>query len=372
MKIGILTLPFNNNYGGLLQSYALQKFLINRGHEVVVISNHLKDNEATDLIVRFKKTLKTITGKQRRDEKRMKIKSQNMTQFVVDQMNCTEPIQIDHDFELLKAYNFDAYVVGSDQVWRFDYTGKNYAHYFLNFVDDHKAIKISFSASFGIDKWIKNESETRIISTLLNKFQAISVRENSGIKLCEDHLGITPKHLLDPIFLLDLEEYKKLITKHLHEKPTSHGKGLLVYMLDIDEDKKKAINVISETIKEEVFHVGLLQEYKGMVKKNSTYPPVSDWIAGFVTAKYILTDSFHGCAFAILFNKPFIVYGNPSRGMTRFNSLLDSFHLTSRLITHSNDLNKELITQMHCSIDTKEVINKYKNEVEHFLKAVSI
>lgn len=372
MKIAILTLPFNNNYGGLLQSYALQKYLISRGHEVMIIKNFLSDVGEINLKSRVKKILKVVIGKENRDNERMKNISKNMSQFVTDNMNCTTSIYNKKDLQLLEEYNFDTYIVGSDQVWRFDYTGNDFGKYFFDFIKNDTVNRISFAASFGIDNWSKNEYESKVISKLLNKFNAISVREKSGVSLCKDNLGLTPKHLLDPVFLLNIDDYEKLIHSKEVKKTSSDENGLLVYMLDIDDDKKKVINQISDTIKEVPFRVGLRQENEGKFNQEMVYPPVSNWIGGFLNAKYIITDSFHGCAFAILFNKPFIVYGNNSRGMTRFESLLDSFDLKSRFISNSRDLSKELINKEICFDKTKEVISKYKNDVNVFLNNVNI
>lgn len=371
-KIAILTLPFNNNYGGLLQSYALQKYLIGRGHEVMVIKNLQSNIEGVNIKLRIKKIIKIIIGKEKRHNERMKTISKNMAEFVTDNMNCTKPIYEEKDLQLLEEYNFDTYIVGSDQVWRFDYTGNDFSKYFFSFIKNDDVQRISFAASFGIDYWTKNESETKVIATLLNKFNAISVREKSGVSLCKDNLGITPQHLLDPVFLLDIKDYQKLIHNKEEPKKSLNEDGLLVYILDLNEDKKKVINLISDTIKQKPFSVGVQQENKGKFNQEMVYPPVSDWIEGFVNAKYILTDSFHGCAFAILFNKPFIVYGNPSRGITRFKSLLDSFNLESRFISNSKDLSNELITDNICFDKTKEVISQYRKDTSAFFEGVDI
>lgn len=371
-KIAILTLPFNNNYGGLLQSYALQRYLIGRGHEVMVITNLQSNIDEVNLKLRIKKIIKIIIGKEKRDNERMKTISKNMAEFVTDNMNFTKPMYEEKDLQLLEEYNFDTYIVGSDQVWRFDYTGNDFSKYFFNFLKSDSIKRISFAASFGIDNWTKNESETKVLATLLNKFNAISVREKSGVSLCKDNLGITPKHLLDPVFLLDIKDYQKLIHNKENPKKSFNENGLLVYMLDLNEDKKKVINLISNTIKEEPFSVGVQQENKGKFNQEMVYPPVSDWIEGFIKAKYILTDSFHGCAFAILFNKPFIVYGNASRGMTRFKSLLDSFNLESRFISNSEDLSNELITEKIYFDNTNEIIFQYKKNTNAFFEGVNI
>lgn len=371
-KIAILTLPFNNNYGGLLQSYALQRYLSDRGHEVMVIKNHLSNIEENHLKFRIKKFIKIIVGKEKRDNKRLKTISKNMNQFVTDNMNCTKPIYNEKALQLLEEYNFDTYIVGSDQVWRFDYTGSDFAKYFFSFLKSDTIKRISFAASFGIDNWTKNESETKVISSLLSKFDAISVREKSGVSLCQDYLDVTPNHLLDPVFLLDRKDFQELINKKEGQKDFSHENGLLVYMLDITADKRKVITLLSDTIKQKPFIVGVKQENKGKFNQEMVYPPVSDWIEGFVKAKYVLTDSFHGCAFAILFNKPFIVYGNSSRGMTRFESLLNSFNLESRFISNSKELSKELITKKICFDNIKEVICNYRKDVSVFFNSVNI
>lgn len=371
-KIAILTLPFNNNYGGLLQSYALQKYLAGRGHEVILISNVQSSLDKINLKFKIKNFIKIIIGKKAKDNERMRKISKNMLQFVNDNMSCTQPIYNEKDLFLLEKYNFDAYIVGSDQVWRFDYTGNDFGKYFFNFIKSDKVKRISFAASFGIDKWTKNEYDTKYLSSLIHKFQAISVREKSGVSLCNDNLGVTATHLLDPVFLLPINDYQKLIPKKEKTIDSLNDNGLLVYMLDYDEDKKKAVELISQTIKQKPFRVGVKQLNRGKFNQDMIYPSVSEWIDGFLKAKYIITDSFHGCVFAILFNKPFIVYGNNSRGLTRFDSLLETFNLKSRFITNSLELRQEVITENICFDKTNEIISQYRKDANTFFEKVNM
>jgi exopolysaccharide biosynthesis predicted pyruvyltransferase EpsI len=148
--------------------------------------------------------------------------------------------------------------------------------------------------------------------------------------------------------------------------------GLLVYILDKTEDKQKAIEYIAKELNVNTFTVGLDPQKQQLQSGSSTYPPVYEWLRGFRNAKYVITDSFHGCAFAILFNKPFIVYGNDSRGMTRFDSILDTFNLSSRLIKASEDLKKISFTDSLDSMVISSVIRRNKEDVDLFFETIGL
>jgi hypothetical protein len=370
-KIAILTLPFNNNYGGLLQSYALQFFLKNRSHDVLLIN--ISDETSPNSIIGYLKyILKIIVGKRFRDKKRLNHISKNMVQFVNDNMNCTVRVNNLRDFEKLKSYHFDSYIVGSDQVWRFEYTRDRFAAYFLDFVSENNVSKLAFAASFGVDEWTIDNKVTEKLSKLLKEFKGVSVREKSGIQLCEDYLGVTPLHLLDPIFLLDKRDYEKLIRKNQNQDLTSKKNGLLVYMLDLNADKLKAIELLSNELILSPFFAGLNPEKGRSIKTNSAYPPVSEWLENFMNAKYIITDSFHGCAFAILFNKPFLVYGNNARGMTRFESILETFNLKSRLIKSSSEITDSILNEKINFTYTDEIIRENRLEASYFVEKAGL
>ncbi|MBC6999402.1 polysaccharide pyruvyl transferase family protein [Cytophaga sp. FL35] len=340
MKIAILTLPFNNNYGGLLQSYALQIILKRRGHDVTVlkVTSILPATSFKESVYRF---LKIVLGKERENQKRLKKISKNMKAFEEINMNTTAPIYSQEDFGSYD--NFDAYVVGSDQVWRFDYTKERRKNYFLDFVTNQNALKISFAASFGIDEWKLSKSQTQELSELASKFDSISVREKSGVKLCREHLNVTASHILDPAILVEPELYTGLICENKSDHIPSNG--LLIYMLDYGGDKQKTAEIISKELKCTPFRVGVQKANEGTFDDKMVYPSVGSWIEGFKKAKFIITDSFHGCLFSILFNKPFIVYGNTSRGITRFDSILETFNLKKRFVIHSSEISRKVLEE---------------------------
>ncbi|MCL8000725.1 polysaccharide pyruvyl transferase family protein, partial [Brucella sp. 21LCYQ03] len=218
---------------------------------------------------------------------------------------------------------------GSDQVWRPRYT-PNIFDYFLGFLSTESSTRrIAYAASFGTDEWTFNDQETIGCGGLLQKFNHVGVREDSGVILCQNKFSTSATHVLDPTMLIEESYYTKLFTP---SNPDKLGKKLLVYVLDENEDKTRVINHIAETYSLEVSRVNSEIENKSIPLKNRVAPPTEEWVKGFYEASFVVADSFHACAFAIIFNKPFVIYGNPKRGLTRFTSLLKMFELEDRLI----------------------------------------
>ena len=149
--------------------------------------------------------------------------------------------------------------------------------------------------------------------------------------------------------LLEKDEYLKIVPYSTEIKKT---KELFYYILDMTPDKKKLIDniCIDEELKKfTVFPKSTLPNSK---VEDKVIPPVERWIQGFNKAAIIITDSFHGCVFSIIFNKPFIVYANEKRGIARFRSLLEMFNLEDRLITNSSEFNQ---AKLHSAIDWTKV-----------------
>ena len=360
MKIGILTQPLHNNYGGLLQAYALQKTLKNEGFEVSTV------DFITVPKARFWGLKSILSNAVKKYVFRRKIKSiypvtecekaeigKETRRFIADNIKLTQRLNKLSDFNYLKAYQFDAFVVGSDQVWRPLYS-PGISAFFLDFLaDDDKVKKISYAASFGIDNCDEyTNNELSKFSKLAKKFDAISVREDSAIKLCEKHLSVSASQVLDPTMLLSMDDYIELVNKD--NLPKSDG-SLMVYVLDRTPEKAAMITKVATAKKMTPFTV-LPESTTGI------YPPVTQWLRGFIDAEYIVTDSFHGVAFSIIFNKPFIAIGNKYRGLARFTSVLKVFGLEERLVLSIEELTDEKIN--NC-IDFTEV-NKIKERERNF------
>ena len=226
--------------------------------------------------------------------------------------------------------DFDAFVVGSDQIWRPDYF-PDCSWAFLDFVADRSDIRrIAYAPSFGTEKWPFDSRQTRVCGELLKKFSAVSVREDTAVTLCGSKWGIHAVQVLDPTLLLDKEIYDALTT--VADCPVHEGE-LLVYMLDPSEEKSRILSRLSEETGFSSFPVSVHYDDPCIPLQERIVPPVEQWLRGFRDAGGVFTDSFHACAFSILYNKPFVAYGNEERGMSRFRSLLGLFGLERRLVS---------------------------------------
>lgn len=337
MRIGVLTLPLHENYGGILQAYALQKVLQDMGHDALIIDKVRRVE--LPLLTRYRhyfvKHIKNILLGQHETIKwdiaynnRLEMMRQYTYPFLQKYMR---RVELDGKYSTLDKECFDAIVVGSDQIWRSIYFHpKDLPEVYLSFTKDWSIKRISYAASFGTEEWEYNSELTTICGTLLRRFDAVSVRESSAVLLCREHFGVEAHHVLDPTMLLDADNY---IALFIAEKtPVSEG-DLMCYILDPSEQKSALISSVADICHLTPFTVNSRYEVSDAPLEEKVQPPVEKWLRGFYDAKYVITDSFHACVFSILFKKPFIVYGNKQRGMARFLSLLSIFGLEDRLVT---------------------------------------
>lgn len=340
MKIGILTQPLYCNYGGLVQCYALQQTLKGLGHETVVLQREFNKKYTLQGACSYyaKLIVKKILGRQVSwhyyvDPHKRAYVAKETSKFIEAHINprsaqCYTTEQLKNEVYRL---GLDAIIVGSDQVWRPDYSPCQ-PNYFLDFLPKYSRIRrISYAASFGGDNWDWSPELTAQCAKLLQLFDAVSVREASGVRLCKEHFNVDAVNVLDPTMLLDPEDYIAIIGK-----PKSGRGQLFNYVLDRSVEKQSIIDAISRKtgklsfssmpeLDDSVFNL------YGDIDK-AVYPPVEDWLSAFVEAEMVVTDSFHGTVFSIIFNKPFWVIGNEGRGMARFETLLSTFGLEGRMI----------------------------------------
>ena len=337
MRICILTQPLGHNYGGLLQAYALQTVLKRMGHEVW--TEDRKENKKS-LFLFVKYFTKIVLGPIRHiyypNSKERKVISQYTDSFIKKYITTTEPVFSQQKI-VLEKYGFEAYIVGSDQVWRPRYS-YGLRNYFLDFTEGKDVKRLAYAASFGTDEWEFSPKDTRECSRLVQMFDAISVREDSGVILCKDYLGVNSVHLLDPTMLLDKEDYLKIVRQEQEKK---HKGKIMVYILDASSEKQQIVQYVSSRLGLQPFSVMPECKFidvgsKGLEK--CIFPSVTEWLKGFEDADFIVTDSFHGMVFSIIFNKPFVAIANKSRGLSRFTSLLKMFNMESRLVfTYNRD-----------------------------------
>lgn len=340
MKIAILTLRLFKNYGGILQNYALNCFLRKNGYEAETINIVwlYKLSGLRKYYVWLKRFVRNIIKKkwiplneEERLEKAEAIAGRKIKAFKEKNIPLSKKIYYlpGADFHDINE-NYDAIVVGSDQVWRPKYT-RGIKTYFLDFADEHIK-KIAYAISFGTDENEYSSHERKICGELLRKFDAISVREVSAISLMREklHWEVNAIQTLDPTMLLEVEDYKALVPK------VENRNEIFVYVLDDNPQKQLLIEKVKNHL-----GVGSFTITPEGMDNTSTYvmPPVEEWLKALQEARFVVTDSFHGCVFSILFNKPFYVYGNKQRGKSRFESLLNTFLLQSRYVDEETSLN---------------------------------
>lgn len=364
MKIGILTTPLHNNYGGLLQAYALQSQLKRMRHDVWILQREQKG--ALLKLMRFcRRLLYLLKGKYCVTEKDRKMLSVNMNYFR-DKYICPKSPYLFSTQQMsnyIDAQHFNAVIVGSDQVWRPTYT-PFITNYFLDFVRQEDVKRISYAASFGVDTWEFSAEDTERCKSLIKRFKTVSVREESAIMLCRDQFQLEACQVLDPTFFFEKEFYEELITQE-NEKGVEGD--MFFYILDKTEEKQRVIDLIADLLDYKTYDcMPAYMNYADMTKENREefkYPPVTQWLRSIRDAKMVLTDSFHGCVFSIIFNKPFWVIPNASRGTARFVSLLKIFGLGSRILDAGNISHIDWL----CPIDWKKV-----NEIKETWKVKSL
>lgn len=366
MRIGILTLRLHNNYGGILQAYALQTVLERMGHSVEVID--IKSSKSLPLwklplIYTKRIVMKFLLGRDVRifleqyERKYWPMMCQFTYKFIDKYIHRLSFDNVD----VLAHEIFDVYIVGSDQVWRPGYFGK-IEHAFLDFTKNQNVRRISYAASFGVDNWEYTNQQTENCRKLIQNFNAVSVREKSGVDLCKRYLHHDAEWVLDPTMLLDKEDYINLIKA----KNVTKSKGnLMFYLLDETPSIMDFIHQISEKKGLIPFRVGSKVNDRTAPIEERIQPPLEEWLRGFYDADVVVTDSFHACVFSIIFRKQFLVVGNRKRGQSRFESLLEMFGLENCLC----DMNNSTITFSEINFDkVHEKLNGLREHSMDFLQ----
>ena len=373
MKIGILTLPLNSNYGGVLQAFALQTVLKRMGHDVLEVE--LKKN----LRWKYPPLWKIPLSFGKRFLFKYIVRRKNQKILLERYERKIYPLLVHDILEFISKYikqfkvdkfidckgKFDAFVCGSDQIWRYKYYlffEGDIANVYLKFLGDDSCKRIAYAASFGTDNWEYPAKETAECKNWIQKFDAVSVREETGVKLCSTYYDIKAKHVLDPTMLLSKNDYVALIEKS--DVPKSTG-NLFCYILDNTDEKMNVVkNIEKQRHLSSFFMNGDCGNWTEDLEKR-IQPPVESWLRAFYDSEFIVTDSFHACVFSILFHKQFLVIGNKERGLARIYSLLSMFGLEDRLTSDTGlDINR-MKTIDYDRVD--EILAKHREESRTFL-----
>ncbi len=363
MKIGSLTFHGSYNFGSVLQAFALQKFVEricknNRIQCKYNIINFRSNNqkELYNILPKcnsLKNICKIFMGLPYYFQ--YKIKNKKFEDFISNRLNVTKEFCIESEiYDIIS--DFDIIICGSDQIWNVRARDSNKI-YFLNFTDKPR---ISYSASFGPLTIDWNKYNRKYYAEALNKFMFISTREEESANTVELLTGKKPPVHIDPTLLIEKDEWLRLCSdENIKEK-----KYILMYCLEPDNNDIKIAKEISRKMHLPIIITKYNNKYdyfNNFIKYYSTGP--ENFISLINNAMFVITSSFHGTAFSILLEKPFITL-NGMRDY-RISSLLKLTKLENRSVVTEEDL-KIIYDEIDFTY-AKQILNEQKVISEKYL-----
>ena len=346
MKIGLLTYHISTNNGAMLQTYATCRALSQLGHDVKIIDIRQPEIIHTNLIVRL--IVGIIYAKR---EYNTKIFRKKFYAPLTQHYSSIEDLRNNPP-------EVDCLVVGSDQTWNPNIAGTVLPAYFLDFGGDHIR-RISYASSFGLNQWPMDNSLTEMVKASLDRFKYLSSREDTGVKILKETFNLKANKVLDPTMLF--EEYYDLVGNI-----TKENNEIVCYKLHRDKDffdnigRVKALSGLPIRLLNNSFPV------KGL---KYTYPPsVAKWVRLIAESKYVITDSFHGCVFSLLYKKSFAVILSHNGKDSRMLDLLKELGLENRAYDSTEMLSHDsswMQTIDYSKVD--KIIDKLRSESWDYL-----
>lgn len=375
MRIGILTLDLRQNYGGVLQAYALQTVLRRMGHQTVVLARRRGvDHSIFSLITRIISfmlcifrvyVLKSSQWRIMNPFKSNYFPKKELDSFVEPPLRRFIETEISRTSFLYSSKSLlaevnkrklNVIVVGSDQVWREEYS-PCITDYFLRFLPkESPLLRVAYAASFGQEKLDMTSESLLLCQAAIHRFDAISVRESSGVQILKNHFHIPADVVLDPTLLLASDDYERLIEK---DHFASVDVGIVSYLLDRSEDKQCIVNHVRKRFPKSANYTQMEMFVNYGQGSQAVVPTMGHWLGALKNADFIVTDSFHGCVFSILFKKPFVAIANVDRGIDRFQTLFDSLGIEHRIVFNSSDYLKRM-EELHASIDYDSIYERLR------------
>lgn len=348
---------YGANYGSLLNGYATYKILKNLGKKVVMLRkpDHITDD--------------------------MELKEWTHNTKFVNSVYSTEdisPRMSRNDIGLLNEH-VDTFLAGSDQIWNYNVSFSGYMY--LPFVDNEKR-RISFCTSFGHKNDNVPNDKFEFVKEELRKYDAISVREEFGKENLKNKYGVDSTVLLEPVFDIERKEYESLIQDSVFEEKEAY---IVAYILDPTDEKLNILNEVANTIKCKVITIPdgcytIVGSTWDSYIRREEFPNLQinmgakDFLKAFSKAEFVVTDSFHGSCFSIIFEKKFISICNSMRGAERFDDLLGRFDLLNRLVTNAADFKwkDEYLNDIDYETINKQIEEDRNKSVEWLKKSLNV
>lgn len=338
---------YGSNYGSLLNGYSEYRILKDMGKEVLMLQKPGADKMDPEI-------------------------SEGHNYRFVNQYYDKEDISPILSYGELSELNekCDCFCAGSDQIW--NYNLSFHENLYLPFVNADKKL-ISFATSFGHKKdKVPWEARARV-KKYLERYSAISVREQFDVDILKENYGIIGDLVFEPVFCINKSHYVEMAKNSCFFEKEPY---VLTYILDPTPEKREAILYYGQKLGYKTVNIlngveAVWERNKERLNLPNVVPNVGaeDFVKAFMNAEYVITDSFHGSAFSIIFNKPFLAIGNYGRGYERFVDLLGRLKLKNRLITDPKNI--PLDEKYLESVDyttTNEIIKKEVNKTLKWLQ----
>ena len=379
MKIGIITILKCNNFGAELQAFATQKKLELMGYDAEIIDYLYFKHDQFQFTKRAKPFV-SFTLKQRMIEflkyrivnrclykilpvfsNVLKGRNEKFSSFHINNTKLSRTYKsIDSLYHT--NLNYDAYIVGSDQVWN-PGTGVSLEPYFLTFAPNDKK-KFAYASSFGVTS-IPNQYKD-IYKRLLNNLEHISVREDAGAKIVKDITGRTAKVVLDPTLLLSKNEWIKFGSGL---NPSTKG-YILIYEVHPSVKLQELAFKYSKDFGLPIYRVAVraFMNWKNEGITNLCNIGPADFISLFENASMVFTNSFHGTAFSVNFGKQFYtLLSSTGKKNSRMTSLLNIMNLNARIIYDTADCS-QVSWEKFDTAASQELLNQERNKSVHYLE----
>lgn len=347
-----ITFHASHNYGSSLQTYALQQTIQNLGLQNEIINFRTDKQKEVYAVFTKRKGIKYLFKNLTHIlyYRHLKQKHKKFEKFIKEDIVTTKEFS-DSTQLYSECKGYDYYIAGSDQIWNprpadFDWS------YFLGFAQD--GVKFSYAASFG--PFAKPDQDTYSkIKTLLSDFKNVSVRESASQLFISELFGDKAEVVCDPTLLLDAKSWREFSKDGIR----LNKDYILFYTLFADRQMLKMAKILSKRLKLPIVVTNFTNQYdviNGFIKKYDCGP--KDFLALIDNAKFVLTSSFHGTVFSIIFQKPFFSI----RGMKdeRISTLLKNFGLENRAVD-INDIESKVKTAYEIDFSNSQ---KKKNELK--------
>lgn len=355
MKIGVLThLRSEDNYGQILQAYALQKYLISKGHYAYLLQYYSENNKSNKYLFFIKRCIREIIGlvSQSRHEAYAKVqfyqklnkensiknKARRFLEFKAENLNLSKVYTSYHELQK-DAPEADAYIVGSDQVWNPYLLNPNTAAWYLKF-GKTTTKRISYAASIG--RVISKREENTFVD-YLHSLDAISLREKNAWEYCLNLGFDKSKLVVDPTVLSPFSIYESFIDKNARPQTPY----IFLYYLNVQNKEELAWEQLDSFISKQKLSLKSVSS-SGYYPAQNLIPgnedellTIPEWLTAIYHSQYVVTTSFHGMVFAILMHKPFVIIPLTNQyksGNGRIESLLLNIGLEDRLLSEKNNM----------------------------------